>query len=181
MKPTSTSPSTPGVEGVDSGAAAPTELERLRSELAAQQARESRLANDFESFRRRTRQETETRATAQKNALILELLPALDNLERALSPGTSIHSHQLQDGVAMTLTQLRQLLTKHGIEGRDILGEQFDPHQHEAIAQRHNRTLPDQTILAVTQRGYHQGSQVLRPAQVVVNDLTGPGPGHHGA
>jgi molecular chaperone GrpE len=105
------------------------------------------------------------------------LLPVIDNLERALASGAVRDSAQFHQGVELTLKQLQQLLRLHGIESDEILGRPFDPHQHEALSQRCDPAKPDQTILEMFQRGYRRGSQVFRPAKVVVNDLTPGRPG----
>jgi len=82
--------------------------------------------------------------------------------------------------VEMTLKQLQQLLRQHGVESEEIMGKPFDPHRHEALSQGHDPTLPDQAILEVIQRGYRKGAKVIRPAKVVVNDLTAAKPASHG-
>ena len=151
---------------------APTESEALLQELAKQKDLHLRLAADFENFKRRSRQEAEIRAAAQKESFIVELLPVIDNLERALASGASRDSAQFQQGVEMTLKQLQQLLRQHGVESDDIAGKPFDPHQHEALSQGHDLAQPDHTVLTVLQRGYRRGDKVVRPAKVVVNDLT---------
>lgn len=150
------------------------ESDSLRLELAAQKDLRLRLAADFENFKRRTRQEGEARAAAQKESFIQDLLPVLDNLERALASGASPDSLQFHQGVELTLQQLRQLLSRHGIEIQACAGHPFDPHLHEAVAIRREPALPDHAILEVLQRGYRRGDQVFRPAKVVVNDLTHP-------
>lgn len=152
--------------------AAPTGSDSLRQELAEHKDLNLRLAADFENFKRRSRQEGEARAAAQKESFIQELLPAIDNLERAMGSGTSRGSPQLHQGVEMTLQQLRRLLRQHGIETQESLGQPFDPHQHEAVFLRHDPAQADHAILEVLERGYRRGEQVFRPAKVVVNDLT---------
>jgi molecular chaperone GrpE len=158
---------------------AATEWDTLRKELAEQKDLHLHLIADFENFKRRSRQEAEARAAAQKESFIHELLPVIDNLERALASGASASSQQFHQGVEMTLQQLRLLLGKHGIESGEIVGQQFDPHQHEAISQRHNPVQPDHAILEVAQRGYRRGAKVFRPAKVVVNDLRPSKPARH--
>jgi molecular chaperone GrpE len=166
----------PEVETVASEARV-LELETLREELARQMDMHLRLAADFENFKRRTRAEAETRATAQKEAFIQELFPAIDNLERALATGVSSASQALHQGVSMTLQHLRNLLQQHGIESDEVVGRPFDPHLHDALDQGHDPVQPAGTILAMSQRGYRRGTKVLRPAKVVVNNLTTPRPG----
>ena len=149
-----------------------TDSALLRIELAEQKELNLRGAADFENFKRRNRLEGETRAAAQKESFIHELLPALDNLERALASGASPGSRQFHQGVEMTLQQLRQLLRHHGIEVEECAGQSFDPRRHQAVSLRHDPAQPDQVILEVFQQGYRQGEKIFRPATVVVNDLT---------
>jgi molecular chaperone GrpE len=159
---------------------AATESEALFRDLAEQKDLHLRLAADFDNFKKRSRQESETRAAAQKESLIVELLPVIDNLERALAAGASRDSAQFHQGVEMTLKQLQQLLRQHGVESEDIVGKPFDPHRHEALSQGHDPAKPDHAILEMVQRGYQRGAKVVRPAKVVVNDLTPSKAHHHG-
>jgi molecular chaperone GrpE len=156
-----------------------TESDPLRQELAEQKDLNLRLAADFENFKRRSRQEVESRAAAQKESFIRELLPSLDNLERALASGASSGSVQFHQGVEMTLQQLRLLLRQHGIETEEIIGQPFDPHRHEAVSQRHDPAQANHAVLEVFQRGYRRGEKVFRPAKVVVNDATHTKQAHH--
>jgi molecular chaperone GrpE len=157
-----------------------TDSDSLRDKLAEQTDLKLRLAADFENFKRRSRQESETRAAAQKESFIHELLPAIDNLERALASSAPTGSLQLHKGVEMTLQQLRLLLRQHGIEPEESVGRPFDPHRHEAVSQRYDPAHPNHTILEVLQRGYRRGEKVFRPAKVVVNDLTHSKQTRHG-
>ena len=148
-------------------------------QIAEQKDLNLRLAADFENFKRRSRQEVESRAAAQKESFIRELLPSLDNLERALASGASPGSLQFHQGVEMTLQQLRLLLRQHGIETEEIIGQPFDPHRHEAVSQRHDPAQANHAILEVFQRGYRRGEKVFRPAKVVVNDVKHIKQAHH--
>jgi len=165
----------PAAAAADTGntaSSASTGSDPLRDELAKQKDLNLRLAADFENFKRRTRQDGEARAAAQKDSFIEELLPVIDNLERALASGAAPGSPQIHQGVAMTLRQLRLLLHQHGIVTEECVGQPFDPRLHEAVSQRHDPSHADHAILEVFQRGYRQGEKILRPAKVVVNDLT---------
>ena len=157
-----------------------TESDALLKDLAEQKELHLRLAADFENFKRRSRQESEGQAARQKAAFIVELLPVIDNLERALASGVARDASPFHQGVEMTLKQLQQLLRQHGIESEEIVGQPFDPHRQEALSQGHDKAQPDHAILAVLQRGYRRGEVVVRPAKVVVNDLSTPKQGHHG-
>jgi molecular chaperone GrpE len=159
---------------------AASESEALLKDLAEQRDLHLRLAADFENFKRRSRQESETRAVAQKESFIIELLPVIDNLERALAAGASRDSVQFHQGVEMTFKQLQQLLRQHGVESEEIVGKPFDPHRHEALSPGHDPAQPDHAILQVIQRGYQKGSKIVRPAKVIVNDLTASKPARNG-
>src|ERR1700738_4342758 len=144
----------------------------VQTEVALPKGPYLRLAADFDNFRERTARETERSAAAQKGAFIRELLPVIDNLERALGSDVSTSPEQLRQGVQMTLQQLTQLLRHHGIEADESLGRPFDPHYHEAGSVPHDPSQPDHVILETYQRGYRRGNEVFRPAKVVVNDLS---------
>ena len=107
----------------------------------------------------------ERNAAAQKEAFIRELLPVIDNLERALGSDVSTSPQQLRQGVQITLQQLTQLLRGHGIEPEETLGRPFDPLYHEAVSVRHDPTQPHHVILETFQRGYRRGGEIFRPAR----------------
>ncbi len=159
---------------------AASESDALLKDLALQKDLHLRLAADFDNFKRRSRQESEVRAAAQKELFIVDLLPVIDNLERALGSDSARDASPFHQGVEMTLKQLQQLLRQHGVESEEIVGQPFDPHRQEAISQGHDATKPDHAILAVLQRGYQRREKIVRPAKVVVNDLTSSKQGHHG-
>jgi len=153
-------------------ASGPTAVELLtcREQLALQKDHYLRLAADFENFRKRTQRESAQQSAAGKQALIHDLLPILDHLERALASDQAQATGPLHVGVALTLRQMHQLLQQHGVVPAEDKGCPFDPHRHEAVAVRNDPQQPDQAILDVIQRGYGCGDSVLRPARVVVND-----------
>ena len=154
--------------------AAEIDTAQLLEQLAERQDAYLRLAADFANFKRRTAEESGRRADAKKEAFIRELLPIIDNLERALSTGSSGSSGslaELRNVVEMTQKQLHQLLDQHGIKVENPVGQLFNPHHQEAVAIRHDSSQPDQTVLEVIQPGYHCGALVLRPAKVIVNNL----------
>ncbi len=130
-----------------------------------------RLAADFDNFKKRTARENERRASEQKNALVRDLLPAVDNLERALGDGSAQSMGQLREGVELTLRQLTGVLNQHGFISRNDLGRPFDPQFHEAVCVGDEPMCADHAILEVWQRGWMRGNELFRPAKVVVNDL----------
>ena len=155
----------------DAAKALATDIESLEAELTRQKELHLRLAADFDNFRKRTAQESERRAAAREEAFIRDLLPVIDNLERAVANGTSTRE-QLRQGVQITLQQLHQLLRRHGIEAEDSLGQPFDPNRHEAIGSRKEVSQRNHVILETAQRGYRRGNEVFRPAKVIINDLS---------
>jgi molecular chaperone GrpE len=166
----------PPASVADAASADPTILQQ---ELAAQREAYLHLTADFDNFQKRTRRDSAQQAAAEKDAFIRDLLPIVDNLERALASEQSISSEPLHQGVTMTLQQMGQLLHRHGIEAVEDLGQPFDPRRHEAVSVRDDPSQPDHIVLEVTQRGYCRGDTVFRPAKVVVNDLSHhPGVSH---
>jgi molecular chaperone GrpE len=148
----------------------------LQTALAAQRDDYLRLAADFDNFRKRTRGDSIQQAAVEKEAFIQDLLPIVDNLERALACEGATCSAQLHHGVEITVKQLGGLLNRHGIEPVEALGHPFNPHRHEAVAIGHDPNQADQIVLQVVQRGYGRGDRVFRPAKVIVND-PGQSPG----
>ena len=92
----------------------------------------------------------------KKVAFVVELLPGVDNLERALTSGFSSYSPQLRQDVEMTLRLLHQLLRQHGVGSDDDVGRNFDPHGLAALSHGHDPAQPDHAILLVAQRGYRR-------------------------
>jgi len=159
------------VQEDDGAKALADDLQSIETELANQKNLYLRLAADFDNFRKRTAQEVERRASAQKDTFILELLPVIDNLERALASNQASSPEQLREGVEMTLQQLQQLLRHHRIEPEESTGLPFEPTRHDAVVTRADSSQPDHTVLETFQRGYRRGNQTFRPAKVVVNNL----------
>ncbi|MBC8218440.1 MAG: nucleotide exchange factor GrpE [Planctomycetes bacterium] len=151
---------------------ASTDPAMLRRQLAAQKDDYLRLTADFDKFIKRTQRDSEQQAALEKEAFIHELLPILDNLERALASEQPDSCEPLHRGVTITLQEVGRLLQRHGIEPVEDVGLPFDPHRHEAVFVQHDPSQPDRIILEVTQRGYCYGDKVFRPAKVIVNDLS---------
>lgn len=101
----------------------------LDARLANEREKYLRLAADFENFRKRTARESGRRALELKDAFIQDLLPVVDNLERAVA-GIPASQAALCEGVKLTLNQLLHLLRQHGLEPELSLGQPFDPHRH---------------------------------------------------
>jgi molecular chaperone GrpE len=125
-----------------------------------------RTQADFENYRKRMARENAQASERGAARLAKELLPALDHLELALK---SADGHEdVIKGFAMVRDELLGALAKSGIEAFSPEGEQFDPNEHEAMAQQPSEEAEPGTVLEVYQRGYRAGGGVLRPARVVV-------------
>lgn len=125
---------------------------------------------EFENFRKRVdRERSEVNANAKAN-VVLELLPVLDNLERALesAPKGEAVSENILMGVKLIHRQFLDILIGLGLSPIKAMGEIFDPHIHEAVTTEANGELPENTVIAELQKGYKLGEKLLRPAMVKV-------------
>jgi|SRR5918995_2262831 molecular chaperone GrpE len=128
-----------------------------------------RTRADFENYRRRVAKETTDAQARGKAELARELLPALDNLERALS-SSSADAEALSKGVGLVLDELRAKLKGAGVEAFDPTGERFDPSLHEALSTQAKEGAEAGVVIETVEKGYRLNGQVLRPARVVVSE-----------
>lgn len=164
-------------EAGEASAAADTE-----SELAEARARADeylndlrRVAADFDNFRKRVARDSELHMSRATEGLVGELLPVLDNLQRALDANEHHEEVQVAEGVKLVLQQLNEVLGRRGLEAIEVApGDEFDPHVHEALSHQPSDQ-PEGRIAAVWQRGYRLGERVVRPARVVVSSGTQEG------
>ena len=150
--------------------AAQDELEAAREECAQMRDAALRAQAEFDNYRKRiTRERDEERQRAGVR-LVSEMLPAIDNLERAIAhaEGGGDLSHLL-GGVEAVLGQLLGVLGKEGVEIIDPLGAHFDPLTQQAVSQQEDPSVPEGTVVAVYQKGYALPGRVLREATVVVS------------
>lgn len=144
-------------------------LVEMEAERDDYRNRMMRVAADLENFRKRTAREKEDMRKYGIDRVILELLPVLDNLERALDHADkSADSTTIVDGIRMVQRQFITALEKHGVRGYDAKGEHFDPQKHEAIQQIETTEHPTGFVLEEYQRGYYLHERLIRPALVVV-------------
>src|SRR3954451_12516143 len=129
-----------------------------------------RTRADFENYRKRVAKETSEALARGKAELARELLPVIDNLERALATGSDAATHDaLVEGVGLVLNELRGKLGNAGVESFDPTGEKFDPQLHEALSTHPAEGTESGVVLETMQKGYRLNGQVLRPAKVVVS------------
>jgi molecular chaperone GrpE len=146
-------------------------IEEKNRLLEEQTDRLKRLQADFENFRRRTRQEKEELSAIVAQGVILELLPVVDNFERALASADAQDAKVLLEGVNMIYRQLSGVLEKVGLAPIEAVGAIFDPQQHEAVMSVADEEQPDGVVLEELQKGYIVRGKVIRPSMVkVVNN-----------
>jgi molecular chaperone GrpE len=143
-----------------------TELEALRNENEELIDTLQRLQADFDNYRKRAARDQESLVARAGERIVKELLPVLDDLERALEAVESHEEAELEDGVKLVHRQLEQLLEKEGLALVETDG-QFDPHVHEALLTQPSDA-DEGSVIEVLQKGYRLGDRVLRPARVVV-------------
>jgi molecular chaperone GrpE len=125
-----------------------------------------RLAADFENYKKRAARERQEYVQLANERLIAELIPILDDLERALNAAEEHQEAQLEEGVELVHRSLAALLERHGVTPISTEGK-FDPHVHEALLSQPSEA-EEGSVLDVVQKGYKLGERVVRPARVVV-------------
>jgi len=123
---------------------------------------------DFENYRKRAAREAASATQRAKSGLVGELLPVVDNLERALGSAAEGEDH-LAGGVKLVHSELVAVLNRNGVEQFDPAGEKFDPAMHEALSTREQEGADAGVVLDVVEKGYRLNGNVLRPARVVVS------------
>ncbi len=153
---------------------AEAEGESLEERLAAAEAKAEehlndlkRVAADFDNFRKRSARERSETVTFANERLVKELLPVLDDLERALQAAEDHEEAKLEEGVRLVQRQLAEVLRKAGLAEVETNGR-FDPHVHEALLSQPSEA-DEGSVIEVVQKGYRLGDHVLRPARVVVS------------
>jgi molecular chaperone GrpE len=127
-----------------------------------------RAQADFENYRKRAAKEVAAAGHRAKSGFVRELLPVVDNLERALASAQENEQH-LAEGVRLVHSELIAVLERNGVEQFDPRGDRFDPSEHEALSMRSEDGAEPGTVLDVVEKGYRANGSVLRPARVVVS------------
>ena len=144
----------------------PDPLEDLRRERDALQDRLLRTAAEFDNYRKRMDRERRDLAEYSAADIVLELLPIVDNLERALQ--ASDIDDPLRKGVELIHKQMVDLLRKRGVKPIEALGADFDPNFHQAVIHEASGEHREGEVMQELQRGYLLGDRLLRPAMVKV-------------
>jgi molecular chaperone GrpE len=165
---------------MDSPGALMGELQRLRG-------RENELLRavaEQQNITRRRRQEMESSVAFAQESLVRDLLPVLDDFERALGAMEGKADAAIRDGVALVAERLVRILTAQGLEAIRPVGTVFDPTVHEAVAQRPAEGASDGTVVDLVEPGYRFRGRLLRPAKVIVatgEERPGSHASRHGA
>ena len=152
---------TPETPGPDAG-----ELDALRKALADKEDQYLRLAAEYDNFRKRSQKEKEGIYQGAKSDAVAAFLPVYDNLDRALKQETADEAYK--KGVEMTMTGLKDILAKLGVEEIPALGETFDPALHNAVMHVEDESAGENTVVDVFQAGFRLGDKVIRFAMVKV-------------
>jgi len=127
-----------------------------------------RAQADFENYRKRAAREAAASGERAKSGLVRELLPVVDNLERALASAQEGEQH-LAEGVRLVHSALIAVLERNGVQQFDPRGDRFDPGEHEALSMREQDGAESGVVLDVVEKGYRANGSILRPARVVVS------------
>ena len=144
-------------------------LTQALDEIKVHQEQYLRTLAEMENLRKRTQRDKEELAKYANENILREILPVIDNLERAVEHAEQAENGDgLFEGVQMTLTQFGQLLSKFGVEPVDAVGQPFDPAYHQAMGQMESEEHPVNTVVQQMQKGYQLNKRLLRPAFVML-------------
>lgn len=141
-------------------------LEQLKESLGQQEEKYLRLAAEYDNFRKRSQKEKEGIYADAKADALTAFLPVYDNLERALKQETTDEAYK--KGVEMTMSQLKEIMSKLGISEIPALGQSFDPNFHNAVMHIDDDNVGENTIVEVFQAGFKLEEKVIRFAVVKV-------------
>ena len=145
----------------------PSETELLQKQLADANDKFLRLAAEYDNYRKRTAKEKEELNALCKSTVIREILPVIDNFERAMA-NPADNPEEFKKGVEMIAKQLSETLQKLGVESFGDEGDAFDPNLHNAVMHIESEDHGENVIAAVFGKGYRLGDKVIRPAMVQV-------------
>ena len=142
---------------------------KAEAEAAAMRDKYLRLQAEWDNYRKRTAEEAGEMRVRAAEKLMGDLLPVMDDFERAIAHAEANGDAGLLDGVKAISTKLSESLGKHGLEAIDPAGEAFDALEHQAVGQVEDASVPDETVAQVYQKGYRLGKKVIRPAMVTIS------------
>jgi len=145
-------------------------IEELEAKLDESENRYLRLLADFDNFRRRTQLDREAAEKYRAQELITNLLPAIDNFERAMQIETdNEQAKALLDGVSMVYRSIIEALKQEGAEQIEAVGKEFDPNLHQAVMQSEEEEMASNMVVEEFQKGYKLKDRIIRPSMVKVS------------
>jgi molecular chaperone GrpE len=144
-----------------------SQLEALQQERDELLDTLQRVQAEFDNYRKRAARDQQSLVTRAHERLVKELLPVLDDLERALEAAEAHEEAELEEGVALVTRSFADVLRKEGLEEVPTDGK-FDPHVHEALLSQPSEA-EEGIVIEVLQKGYRLGDRVIRPARVVIS------------
>lgn len=147
------------------------QVEELKKKLEEEEERGLRARADFENFRRRSNLDREAAEKYRSQKLLTDILPVLDNFERALQMETKTdEGASILKGMEMVYRSLITAVETEGLSAIEAEGKEFDPNFHQAVMQENDETKPSGIVLAELQKGYMLKDRILRPTMVKVNE-----------
>lgn len=147
-----------------------SKIAELEKKVQEAEGKYVRLYADFENYRRRVKLDAEAAQKYRAQSLVTNLLPAIDNFDRALKSTTETEETKpILQGMNMVLSSILTALKEEGVEVIESVGKEFDPHIHQAIMQDNNEEFGSNIIVEEFQKGYKLKDRVIRPAMVKVN------------
>lgn len=146
-----------------------TDITTLNEENEALQNKLLRLQAEYDNFKKRTAKEKSAAHKYKAEDFAIEMLPIVDNFERAMQTETSAEDKGFYEGIKMVYNQLLQVLESQEIVPVETVGEEFDPNMHHAVMQTEEEEQPSNTVVEELQKGYMLKDKVIRPAMVKVN------------
>ena len=157
-----------GASGEDFFQALTQQLATAQAEALENRDHYLRARADLDNFRKRAQREKEDLLKFSNETILRELLPVIDNLERALQHAATDGEAGLLQGVELTLGQFGKVLEKFNVVAIEAVGELFDPARHEAMGQIESAEQPPNTVVQLLQKGYLLNDRLLRPAMVLI-------------
>lgn len=145
------------------------EVEQLKQEKEESYQKVLRIQAEFDNYKKRMIRERETANKYKAQDIVNELLPAIDNFERALQVDVSEVQESFVEGISMVYRMLKDVLKAQNVEEIETVGEEFDPNLHHAVMQIEDDEVESNKIVEEMQKGYMLNDRVIRPAMVKVN------------
>ncbi|MFD1412874.1 nucleotide exchange factor GrpE [Oceanobacillus jeddahense] len=156
-------------ESVEESNEAEAQIEALKNEKEELEGRILRLQAEFDNYKRRTLKEREADRKYKAQDMVQELLPVMDNFERALQVEVSEENKSILEGIDMVYRQLQDVFTSQGVSVIETEGVDFDPNVHHAVMQIEDDSVEANKVVEELQKGYLLKDRVIRPAMVKVN------------